>query len=157
MEYVLFHSSLPFSKNTRTIALQRGIYDRDLRALIQWIKSNKKGPVVLIGVSLGGFITNLTVTLEPEIDALVSIFYANRLSYSIWNTIPGKYIREDLEHHGMSYNDLIRFWKITEPSLAMPKIKKDKILLISAKYDQYVHLGDTDYLWDCWERPKRYV
>lgn len=129
----------------------------DLRALIQWIKANKKGPVVLIGVSLGGFITNLTATLEPEIDALVSIFYANRLSYSIWNTIPGKFIREDLEHHGMSYTDLIRFWRITEPSQSMPKIKKDKILLISAKYDQYVHFEDVNELWESWERPKRYV
>ena len=60
----------------------------DLRAFIQWIKSNKSGPVILIGVSLGGFITNLTATLESNIDVLVSVFYANRLSYSIWHTNP---------------------------------------------------------------------
>ena len=59
----------------------------DLRVLIQWIKQNKKGSVILVGISLDGFITNLATTLESEIDALVSIFYANRLSYSIWNTI----------------------------------------------------------------------
>ncbi|MED1094508.1 alpha/beta hydrolase [Bacillus capparidis] len=129
----------------------------DLRALIQWIKANKKGPVILIGVSLGGFITNLTATLETEIDALVSIFYANRLSYSIWNTIPGKYIREDLEHHGINYNDLIRYWRITEPSQAIPKIRKEKILLISAKHDQYVHLEDANHLWESWDRPARYI
>ncbi|OIK12902.1 alpha/beta hydrolase [Bacillus sp. MUM 116] len=129
----------------------------DLRALIQWIKSNKKGPVVLIGVSLGGFITNLTATLEPQIDALVSIFYANRISYSIWNTIPGKFIKADLEHHGVNYDDLIRYWRITEPSQSIPKINKDNILLISAKYDQYVHMEDTNYLWESWGRPARYI
>lgn len=129
----------------------------DLRALIQWVKANKKGPVILIGVSLGGFITNLTATLEPKIDALVSIFYANRLSYAIWKTIPGKFIREDLEHHGVKYHDLIRYWRITEPNQAIPKINKDNILLISAKYDQYVHLEDTNYLWESWGKPKRYV
>ena len=129
----------------------------DLRALIHWIKANNKGPVIIVGVSLGGFITNLVATLESKIDALVSIFYSNRLSYSIWNTIPGKFIREDLEHHGVNYNDLIKYWRITEPSEGIPKIKKDNILLISAKYDQYVHIEDANYLWESWGTPTRYV
>ena len=81
----------------------------DLRALIKWIKTNKNGPLILIGISLGGFITNLISLVEEEIDVLASIFYANRLSYSIWNTIPGKFIREDLEHHGVTYDDLIDY------------------------------------------------
>jgi hypothetical protein len=129
----------------------------DLRALIHWIKANKSGPVIIIGVSLGGFLTNLAAIIEPEIDVLVSIFYANRLSYSIWNTIPGKFIKADLEHHGVNYDVLKRYWRIMEPSQAIPKIKKDNILLISAKYDQYVHNEDTHYLWESWGRPTRYV
>ncbi|HDR7494137.1 TPA: alpha/beta hydrolase family protein [Bacillus cereus] len=129
----------------------------DLRALIHWIKVNKGGPVILIGISLGGFVTNLTALVEPEIDVLASIFYANRLSYSIWNTNPGKFIRKDLEHHGVTYNDLINYWKITEPSQAVPKIKKENILLISGKHDLYVHSEDTDYLWESWDRPTRYI
>lgn len=129
----------------------------DLRALIHWIKANKTGPVILIGVSLGGLITNLTATLEPQIDILVSIFYANSLSYSIWNTIPGKFIRADLEHHGVDYYDLISYWRITEPSQDIPKVKKDNILLISAKYDLYVHTEDADDLWESWDRPMRYI
>ncbi|MGG3926539.1 alpha/beta hydrolase [Metabacillus fastidiosus] len=129
----------------------------DLRALIHRIKAQNNNPIILVGVSLGGFITNLAATLESEIDVLISIFYANRLSYSIWNTIPGKFIKEDLECHGVNYNDLIKYWKITEPSQAIPIVKKDNILLISAKYDQYVHIEDTNYLWDSWGKPTRYV
>jgi hypothetical protein len=129
----------------------------DLRALIQWIKSNKKGPIVVIGLSLGGFITNLTATLESQIDVLVSIFYSNRLSYSIWNTEPGKFIKADLEHHGVNYNDLVKYWRITEPSQAIPKMDKDNILLISAQHDQYVHIEDADYLYKSWGRPTRFI
>ncbi len=99
----------------------------DLRTLIQWIKANKKGPVILIGVSLGGFITNLTSLIEPKIDGLVSVFYANRLSYSIWHTSPGKYIKKDLEHHGVIYEELKQFWKVTEPSQALPVIDKENM------------------------------
>lgn len=129
----------------------------DLRALIQWIKNNKQGPVIIIGVSLGGFISNLVATLESEIDALVSIFYSNRLSYSIWNTIPGKYIKQDLESHEVNYKDLVKYWELTEPNQGVPKMNKDNILLISAKYDQYVHIEDADLLWDSWGKPTRYI
>lgn len=129
----------------------------DLRALIQWIKVNKSGPVILIGISLGGFITNLTALVESKIDALASIFYANRMAHSIWKTQPGKYIKEDLQKHGVSYEDLLNCWEIIEPSQSSPKIDKENILLISAKYDQYIDINDTDYLWNSWERPKRYV
>ncbi len=125
--------------------------------MINWIKRNKKGPVILIGISLGGFITNLTALVEQEIDVLVSIFYANRLSYSIWNTNPGKFIRADLEFHGVTYEELVQHWKIIEPNQAMPIMNKENILLIAAKYDQYVHFQDTDYLWSSWDKPTRYM
>ncbi|MCF7619302.1 alpha/beta hydrolase family protein [Bacillus sonorensis] len=129
----------------------------DLRALIHWIKANKTGPVILVGVSLGGWIANLIATLESQIDVVASIFYANRLSYSIWNTIPGKFIREELEQHGVTYEDLIRYWEITDPSQAVPKVNKDHILLISAKYDQYIDIKDADSLWESWGKPERYL
>lgn len=129
----------------------------DLRCFIQWIKENKKGPVVIVGISLGGFITNLLATVESKIDVLTSIFYSNRLSYSIWNTLPGKYIKADLEHYDVEYEDLIRYWEITDPSKALPKVKKKNVLLISAQHDRYVHIEDTDYLWESWGKPTRYV
>lgn len=129
----------------------------DLRALIHWIKANKKGPVIIAGVSLGGWVTNLIATLDSQIDVAVSIFYANRLSYSIWNTIPGKFIREELEQNSVTYEDLVKYWNITDPSQALPKVNKDNILLISAKHDQYIDLKDADYLWESWGKPTRYV
>ncbi|MFK3811869.1 alpha/beta hydrolase family protein [Bacillus halotolerans] len=125
----------------------------DLRALIHWIKANKKGPVIIAGVSLGGWVTNLIATLDSQIDVVVSIFYANRLSYSIWNTIPGKFIREELEQNSVTYEDLVKYWNITDPSQALPKVNKDNILLISAKHDQYIDLKDADYLWESWGKP----
>lgn len=48
-------------------------------------------------------------------------------------------------------------WKITEPSQATPIMNQKNILLISAKYDQYVHMEDTSYLWEAWNKPTRYL
>ncbi|WP_026587206.1 alpha/beta hydrolase [Bacillus sp. NSP9.1] len=156
-DYSLYSGELMISANLdRTVESTRQAVV-DLRGLIHWIKENKTGPVVIVGVSLGGWITNLMAALESQIDVMVSIFYANRLSYSIWNTIPGQFIREELEQHGVTYKDVVRYWNITDPSQATPKINKENILLISAKHDQYIHLEDADDLWESWGKPERYL
>ncbi|HEY9060731.1 MAG TPA: alpha/beta fold hydrolase [Pseudobacteroides sp.] len=126
----------------------------DIRALICYLKSiNQK--VVLAGISLGGFITNLTATAEENIDALISAFYANSMSYSTWHTIPGRYLKRDFVANSYDYELLKEKWDIFNPSLRMPLIPKENILLFSGLYDKYVHIEDTDRLWKAWNNPKR--
>lgn len=129
----------------------------DLRGLIKWIKANRGGKVILIGVSLGGYLTNLTSVLEKEIDALISVMYANSLAFSIWNSSPGKYIKKDLLQGGFTYEDLIAHWQIINPSNYQPLVKKENILLISGRFDQYVLMEDTNILWEKWNKPNRLV
>lgn len=153
----LYSGEFMISANiTRTVqSVRQAVVD--LRTLIDWLKHNKRGPVFIVGISLGGVITNLAATVEPRIDAVVSIFYANRLAYSIWHTIPGKYIKADLKQHGVTYDELLRHWKITEPGQSKPAMTKDNILLISADHDLYVHREDADDLWESWDQPRRYI
>ena len=82
--------------------------------MIGWLKS-KHERVILIGVSLGGLITNLTSIFEKNIDGLISIFYANNLAYSVWNTLPGEYIKRDLQQKNFSYDKLNEYWSILAP------------------------------------------
>jgi dienelactone hydrolase len=127
----------------------------DVRALINWLKENRPGKIIIIGISLGGFISNLAATVEKNIDALISVFYANSIAYSIWNTKPGIYIKKDFEQNGFTYGELKDAWAITTPSNFKPLIPKENILLFSGIYDQYVVGKDTDKLWESWDRPKR--
>lgn len=127
----------------------------DLRALIHWLKTHRSGKVVLIGVSLGGLITNLTATLEERFDGLVSLFYANSLPCTIWETTPGKYIKRDFEKHGFNYEDLKKAWAVTIPSNYKPLIPKNNILLLSASYDKYIAEQDSKELWLAWDQPRR--
>lgn len=126
----------------------------DLRALIRYLKE-KNEKVILIGISLGGFLTNLTSVIEEGIDILISVMYANSLAFSIWKSIPGKYIKRDFETHGYTYEELKKYWAIIEPSNYKPVIPKEKILLISGIHDKYVLSEDTDYLWKTWDKPHR--
>ncbi len=126
----------------------------DLRSFIQYLKS-KNNKVVLIGISLGGFFANLTAVLEEKIDVLISVMYANSIPFCVWKSIPGKYIKQDFEAHGYTFEKLKDYWSIMVPSNFKPAIPKEKILLISGIYDKYVLMEDTNLLWEAWDKPKR--
>jgi len=129
----------------------------DIRALINYIKTVKKGKVIIIGLSLGGIVSNLLAETEENIDVLISMFYANDLSFSIFETEAGKYIKKDFLENNFDYNLLKNSWRIINPSLRKPVLNLDKILLISGKHDKYVLNKDTDLLWENWGEPERYI
>jgi len=129
----------------------------DIRALIRYIKEIKKGKIVIIGLSLGGIVSNLLAEVEENIDVLISLFYANDLSYTIFETEVGRYIKRDFVNNNFSKELLSKSWKIINPSLRKPVIDMDNILLISGKYDKYVLNIDTDNLWNNWDKPLREI
>lgn len=129
----------------------------DIRALISYIKAVKKGKVIIIGLSLGGITSNLLAETDENIDVLISLFYANDLSFTVFETEAGKHIKKDFLKNNFN-NTLLRWsWKIINPSLMKPIIDLDKILLVSGKHDKYVLTKDTNKLWNNWGRPERYV
>lgn len=141
--------------NRTLISIQQAI--SDLRSLIKYIKQdNIYNKVVLLGASLGGYVTNLTCAIEKNVDILISVFYVNNLAHSIWNTIPGKYIKKDfIRSKFRELKNLDEFWSIINPSNFKPKISKDKILLFSGIYDKFIDKIDSDELHKSWDFPKR--
>ena len=129
----------------------------DIRALINYIKTEKKGKIIIIGLSLGGITTNLLSEVEESIDVLISLFYANDLSYSIFETEAGKYIKRDFLKNNFNYSLLKKSWEVINPSLRKPILDINKVLLVSGKYDKYVIDEDTNILWRNWGKPKRYM
>lgn len=129
----------------------------DIRALISYIKAIENTKIIVIGLSLGGIITNLLCEVEDNIDVLISLFYANDLSFTIFETEAGKYIKKDFLKNNFSYSLLKESWEVINPSLRKPILDLNKILLISGKYDRYVLNKDTQQLWENWGRPRRYT
>lgn len=129
----------------------------DLRALINWLKENREGKIVVIGVSLGGYFTNLLAAFEQGIDLLISVMYANSLAHSVFHTIPGRYIKKDFLHHGFTYEQLRQAWADIEPSNYTPQLALDRILLLSGRYDKYVDLEDSERLHKAWGEPRHII
>ncbi|WP_176717309.1 alpha/beta fold hydrolase [Vulcanibacillus modesticaldus] len=154
-EISLYNGELMISANIeRTlVAVKQAV--QDLRSLIYWLKENYGGKVVLVGVSLGGYVANLTSIVEKEIDLLVSIMYANNLAHVIWNSTTGKYIKQELEKNRITFKQLNDHWRLITPSNFKPIIPLENILLINGKYDLYVTPEDSEHFWQAWGRPNR--
>lgn len=128
----------------------------DVRALIKYLKKQNK-KVVIIGVSLGGYVANLTGVVENQIDAIVSLFYVNNIADLVWHTLTGKYIKQDFIKNGFAFEALDKHWAIINPSNYQPIIKKENILLMTALYDLFVNQSDSDLLWESWNKPPRII
>ena len=146
-----------FSSNVnRTLkSVQQSI--SDIRALISYIKDKNKGKIIIIGLSIGGAISNLLSEVEENIDLLISLFYGNNFAFSALETDAGKYIKKELLKNNFNSSLLNENWSIINSSLRKPIIDLDKILLVSGKYDKYVLNTDTDKLWENWGKPKRKI
>jgi len=146
-----------FSSNVnRTLkSVQQAI--SDIRALINYIKDNHKGKIVIVGLSIGGVVGNLLSEVEENIDLLISLFYTNNLAFTALETDAGKDIKKELLKNNFNSDLLNEAWSIIKPSLRKPIIDLDKILFVSGKYDKYVLGVDTDKLWEDWGKPKRKI
>lgn len=121
----------------------------DIRALIAYLKENNN-KVVIIGLSLGGLIANLIAEYEENIDLLISIFPANNLAFTTFESEVGKYIKKDFLEKSFDFNKLNETWTIINASLNKSVINPNKILLIHGSYDKYVLYEDTQKISKNW-------
>ena len=129
----------------------------DIRALISYIKESHDGKIIIIGLSLSGVVSNLLAQVEENIDLIISLFYANNLAFTAFETDAGKYIKKELLKNNFNSSLLNENWSIINPSLGKPIIDLNKILLVSGRHDKYVLNRDTEKLWENWGKPKRII
>jgi hypothetical protein len=127
----------------------------DLTALISYIKSISTGKIIIIGLSLGGMVSNMLSALDNRVDYLISLFYANSLAYTTFHSLCCLNIKSDLVKNNLNEVQLTKYWNFINPSTYKPKVKN--ILLISGRYDRFVYIHDTDWLWLNWDKPNRIV
>jgi hypothetical protein len=124
--------------------------------LVSWSKANSHKTVVL-GLSLGGLVTNLLGCTGVTIDALASVMYASNLAHLVWNSAVAKHIKADFVSNSFTYEELEKAWSVLNPALRKPLVDKNKILLISGRDDLFITKEDSEALCSAWGNPKRIV
>ncbi len=126
----------------------------DIRALISWGRARYTGPVGMMGLSLGGFITLLTACVDDRIDFAIPIIASGNIIEGMWNSIAGRTIVRDFDRMGIAPETVEKNWRIISPVYFRPKLPPDRIQLIPARYDMLIPAENVARLWEAWNHPE---
>ena len=109
----------------------------DVRACIDWLYSQGKDHVGVVGTSLGSCYSFLAAAHDPRLKVNVFNHASTYMADVVWTGQSTRHVREGLERDGITLESLRQSWKCVSPMAYFDKFARypKKNLLIYARYD----------------------
>lgn len=109
----------------------------DIRSCIDWLGSQGKQSVGIVGTSLGSCYAFLAGAHEPRLKVSVFNHASTYFADVVWTGQSTRHIREGLERDGLTLERLRQAWLAISPMAYFDKFVRfpRKVLMIYAKYD----------------------
>ncbi len=135
------------------------------RILLRWLRECERPPerVFVLGISMGGMVSTILGAAEPGIDGLAICLAGGDLATLAVASAEGR-VRRWIDWR--RYTDGVGVDHITwelrntvhlEPLRLAPSVRTEKVLFVSATFDDVVPRRHQDLLWEALGRPRRYV
>ncbi len=131
-------------------ALAQAVWD--VRRLVRWIRSTSDGPVVLYGVSLGGYTASLVAGLEP-VDAVVAGVPAVDLPALFARHSPDPLART-ARSAGLLGPEADRAFRVVSPLSFEPLAPHEHRTIYAGLGDRFVPARQPVSLWEHWGHPR---
>lgn len=125
----------------------------DIRAAIRWIRAEEGDvPIGLYGISLGGYVTALTASLEEGLACAIAGIPAVDLPGLYRRHSPPQVRRRALEAGALGPQaDAVH--SVVSPLVLTPKLPKDRRFVFAGVGDRMSTSGQARRLWEHWDRP----
>jgi pimeloyl-ACP methyl ester carboxylesterase len=133
-------------------AFAQTIYE--LRALLRHLLASGTGPVGAFGMSLGGYLTALLASVEPELAFAVPMIPLASLADMIWATGAGDARLAAAVEHGWTPGALEELSRVHTPLARPPLVPHDRRLIIAALGARICPPAHAERLWRHWDRPR---
>lgn len=134
----------------------------DALGVLNWarrdaVKHNRAGEVTLAGISLGGVLVQLISNVFAA-ERMILIISGCQLGDIVWDGKLTRRLKRDIIRGGIGREELRRVWAIVDPAKLGGKclVPRENIRLLASKYDQIIHPGYQQKLWDVLGRPERH-
>ena len=109
----------------------------DVRACVDWLETQGKNSVGLVGTSLGSCYGFLASAHDPRLRVNVFNHASTYVADVVWTGQSTRHVREGLERDGISLESLRQSWLSVSPMAYFDKYVRfpKKCLMIYAKYD----------------------
>jgi len=109
----------------------------DVRACIDWLETEGKDSVGIVGTSLGSCYSFLASAHDPRLKVNIFNHASTYVADVVWTGQSTRHVREGLEHDGITLESLRQSWLSVSPMAYFDKFARysKKCLMIYAKYD----------------------
>ena len=126
----------------------------DLRALIARLRSSGSGPIGVMGMSLGGYLSAILASVEPGLALGVPIIPLVTLADLVWQHGKGHPSRRRAEARGITLERLRAIYAIHCPLRYDPLIPAEGRLIVAGASDRIITPDHVTRLWEHWGRPE---
>jgi pimeloyl-ACP methyl ester carboxylesterase len=123
----------------------------DVRRLLLWLAGRRQGPIVLLGIDIGGLVAGVAATVHEGLSGLVLVAPHDHVGEMLWQgqTDRGR-IRWALERAGVAREELIETFSVLDPGWRAPLVPQDKVLIVAGRYDDVVEPSAVRRLAERW-------
>ena len=133
-------------------AMRRAVYD--VYVVRGWLREHTGGPVGLLGLSLGGYVTALMAGLCDDLDFVVPMVPPACIGDLAWRFFERSRRRREGMAPPYSHEELRAMYRVHSPLTFALRVPHERALIIAGRGDRIVPPEHPHALWRHWDEPR---
>ncbi|MEJ2514824.1 MAG: alpha/beta hydrolase family protein [Gammaproteobacteria bacterium] len=125
----------------------------DIRRLVRWLRQEGARRVGIYGISMGGYASAVSVSLEDDLDCVIAGIPAVDLSELMMFHI-GRRALKMAEAEGITREDVAAVLQPVAPLALSPKVPPERRFIYAGLVDRFVPPVQPRTLWEYWDQPE---
>jgi pimeloyl-ACP methyl ester carboxylesterase len=126
----------------------------DVVRAVDWLRAELGGPVGLLGLSLGGYVTALTAGLVERLDFAVPMVAPVCFGDLAYRFMTASRRYRDARGSRLEYEEFRDLYRVHSPLTHALRLRHDRVLIVAGRGDRIVPTEHPNWLWAHWDRPR---
>ncbi len=135
-------------------AVRQAIYE--IHVVCGWLRRESAGPVGLLGLSLGGYLSSLLAGLTADLDFVIPMVPPVCMGDLAWRFFARSRHYRTNPQPAFSHEELRAAFRVHSPLTFAPRLERDRILILAGRGDRIVPPEHPYALWRHWGEPEIY-
>lgn len=137
--------------NQLSEAVRQAIYE--MRLVFDWLREQTQGPVGLLGLSLGGYLSSLMAGLYDDLDFVIPMVPPVCIGDLAWRFHSENRRQAGEDEVLLSHEQLRAAYRVHSPLTYRRKVPKERVLIVAGRGDRIVPPEHPHALWRHWDEP----
>ena len=132
-------------------SVRRAIYE--IHLVRRWLEASGGGPVGLLGLSLGGYLSALTAGLVDDLPFVIPMVPPVCIGDLAWRFLASSRGQRQMDDAAYTHGELRTMYRLHSPLTFPLRIGRERALIIAGRGDRIVPPEHPHALWEHWDRP----